>query len=87
MPGVGETYYLDPDSGLPLGSVRTLPMRDPDTGRPTAEARFTEILRRMERLPATPENLARLTAPWADAQPRRTPSPTGQLTPVPPRPQ
>jgi hypothetical protein len=62
-----ETYYLDPESGMPLGSVTTFPLYDPERPeRRTGEARFTQILRKFERLPATPENLARLTAPWAD---------------------
>jgi hypothetical protein len=27
--------------------------------------RYTSVVRRLERLPATPANLARLSAPWA----------------------
>jgi hypothetical protein len=71
-----QTYYLDPESGMPLGSVLVFPMYDAVVrngrlarGAPLGEGRITQVLRRFERLPATPENLARLTAPWAD-QPR-----------------
>jgi hypothetical protein len=84
-PGRRETFYVDPRHGTPRGLVTVLPVREP--GNPTGEVRFTDVLRRIERLPPTRENLAQLSAPWAEAQPRSTPSPTGQLTPVPPRPQ
>jgi hypothetical protein len=68
-----ETYYVDPESGTPMGFVVTFPMERPG-GRVT-EARYTEVLRRLERLPATPENLARLTAPWVKRAER--PGPPG----------
>lgn len=81
-----ETFYLDAESGLPLGSVTVFRFRgvshvDPRTGRLRAtpesnveEHRFTEIVDRYERLPPTPENLARLDAPAIDAgKPRITP--------------
>jgi hypothetical protein len=62
---VRETYYLDPDDGTPMGFEARFPLYDPrDPSRVTGEQRITEIVRRIERLPATPENLARLTAPW-----------------------
>ena len=35
-------------------------------GHKTGEMRITETVNRIERLPLTPDNLARLTAPWAD---------------------
>jgi hypothetical protein len=68
---VQRTYYLDPESAMPLGYVLVFPMYEPvvrngrlGPGAPTGEGRITQVLRRFERLPATPENLARLTAPW-----------------------
>jgi hypothetical protein len=74
-PGNSETYYLDPESGDPLGSIRSYAVYDtrigpdhkpvPGLGPKMGEARFTEIVNRLEHLPLTPENLARLTAPWA----------------------
>ncbi|HKG27430.1 MAG TPA: hypothetical protein VKB09_17395, partial [Thermomicrobiales bacterium] len=48
-----ETYYIDPETAIPLGSV--IAWRG---------FRYTEVVRRFERLPATAENLARLSAPW-----------------------
>jgi hypothetical protein len=72
-----ETFYLDPARGLPLGSVSVLYVMsvrkaNPRTGRlvpPNSriEHRFTEVVDRYERLPPTPENLARLDAPAIDA--------------------
>jgi hypothetical protein len=64
QPGLRETYYLEPDTGLPLGSVLTFSLGGPEAG----VGRVTEVVRRLERLPATSENLALLTAPWADGQ-------------------
>jgi hypothetical protein len=46
---VRETYYLDAESGLPLGSEHV-----------EGDIRHTEVVRKLERLPATPENLAQL---------------------------
>jgi hypothetical protein len=48
-PDVRQTFYLDAESGHPLGSYTN-----------AREFRITETLRALERLPATPENLAQL---------------------------
>jgi hypothetical protein len=62
---VRETYYLDPEDGVPMGFKASFPLYDPENrDRMIGEQRITEVVRRFERLPATPENLARLTAPW-----------------------
>jgi hypothetical protein len=84
IPGIRETYYLHPATGMPLGSVRTF-----ELGRRGGVGRQTEVVRRIDRLPATPQNRARLAPPWAEdvRQSPRAPSPTGQATPVPPSPQ
>jgi hypothetical protein len=63
--GQRETFYLEPETGMPMGSVTTLPFYDPERGVRVGEVRATEVLRKFERLPATPENLAPLVAPWA----------------------
>lgn len=75
-----ETYYVDAETGDPLGSVSTMALHDPEfgpdgtpllgpggkpLGRKNGEMRMTEVVNRLERLPLTPDNLARLTAPWA----------------------
>jgi hypothetical protein len=78
LPVDSETYYVDAETGDPLGSVKTLALRTfkrPDSrskfradrmpvGPKTGEMRMTEIVNRIERLPLTPENRARLTADW-----------------------
>jgi hypothetical protein len=74
-PGNSETYYLDPQTGDPLGSIRTYAIYKTKIGpdhKPTAglgpkagEARYTEVVNRLEHLPLTPANLAELSAPWA----------------------
>ena len=78
LPVDSETYYVDAETGDPLGSVKTLALRTfkrPEgkskfradsvpVGRKTGEMRMTEIVNRIERLPLTPENRARLTADW-----------------------
>jgi hypothetical protein len=69
-----ETYYLDAETGDPLGSVKTLALREhtlgpdgePKAGPKNGEMRITEVVNRIERLPLTPENRARLTAPWVE---------------------
>jgi hypothetical protein len=73
-----ETYYVDAETGDPLGSVKTLairhhprpsarePERIPPPGRKIGEMRITEVVNRIERLPLTAENRARLSAPWAE---------------------
>src|SRR3954452_2904826 len=77
-----ETYYVDAETGDPLGSTSTHSVREPKLGRdgkpdlgpdgrPVAEVtsgemRTTMVVNRLERLPLTRENLARLTAPWAE---------------------
>jgi len=71
-----ETYYVDAEMGDPLGSVKTLAIREhprpsarePELippGRKIGEMRITEVVNRIERLPLTAENRALLTAPWA----------------------
>jgi hypothetical protein len=74
-----ETFYLDRESALPLGSVMTPSTyrvkidpktRKPVAGEKTGEMRITETVDRFERLPATPENLALLDAPAIDAAER-----------------
>jgi hypothetical protein len=73
-PGNSETYYLDPETGDPLGSIRTYALYKAELGpddKPVVtktkagEARYTEVVNRLEHLPLTPANLAQLTAPWA----------------------
>src|SRR3954469_4898552 len=77
-----ETYYIDAKTGDPLGSIQSLALRElkrgpdgkpavgpdgkPIFGAKIGEQRATEVVNRLERLPLTPENLARLSAPWAD---------------------
>jgi hypothetical protein len=87
-----ETFYLDPESSLPLGSVGEFyggggglaPSTDPPTGKPVVALRTTEVVEHFERLPPTPENLAKLDAPAIDAadseplsRPRRKGNPKG----------
>lgn len=73
-PATTETYYLDAETGDPLGSTRTMALYEPKLGPDhkvvpsnvqTGEMRVTEVVDRLERLPLTPGNLAKLTAPWA----------------------
>jgi hypothetical protein len=80
LPVDSETYYVDAETGDPLGSVKTLALRTfkrPDgqskfradsvpVGPKTGEMRMTEVVNRIERLPLTPENRARLTADWVE---------------------
>jgi hypothetical protein len=78
-PGVRETFYLDPETSLPVGDVHVLPIVadvDPKTRRPVPGAkpvsvmRITEVVERYERLAPTPENLKLLDAPAIDAAQR-----------------
>ena len=71
-----ETFYVDRDTALPLGSVSTVTVysvavdpktRRPVRGKPIGEMHTTEIVDNFERLPATPGNLALLDAPAIDA--------------------
>jgi hypothetical protein len=71
-----ETYYVDRETALPLGSVMTPSTyevkvdpktRKPVAGKRTGELRITETVDRFERLPATAENLKLLDAPAIDA--------------------
>jgi hypothetical protein len=73
-PATKETYYLEAKTGDPLGSIRTMALYDFTVGRDhkpvqtnvkTGDIRTTEVVERLERLPLTPANLAKLTAPWA----------------------
>lgn len=61
--GARETFYLDPETALPVGDVHVLPSED-------GETRITEVVDRYDRLPPTPENLSRLDAPAIDAAER-----------------
>jgi RNA polymerase sigma-70 factor (ECF subfamily) len=74
-----ETYYVDRDTAMPLGSVLTPKAYrvkiDPTTRKPVPGARLpdmriVETVDRFERLPATPENLKLLDAPAIDAAQR-----------------
>jgi hypothetical protein len=74
-PAEAETYYLDAETGDPLGSIRTMALYDFRIGRDRkpvqtdkkiGEMRTTEVVDRLERLPLTPANLAKLTAPWGE---------------------
>jgi hypothetical protein len=74
-PATTETYYIDAETGDPLGSTHTLALYEPELGpdrkpipsteHQSGEMRVTEVVERLERLPLTPGNLAKLTAPWA----------------------
>jgi hypothetical protein len=62
---VRETYFIDPETALPMGYRAAYPWYDRDhPGRLIGHERVTLVVRRIERLPATPDNLARLTAQW-----------------------
>jgi len=72
----GATFYVDPDTALPMGMVQTTkwyePALDPKTHKPVqgryiGEGTITEVVDRFERLPPTPDNLAKLDAPAIDA--------------------
>ena len=78
IPVDSETYYVDAETGDPLGSVKTLAIREnkrpegderfsPESltpGRKFGEMRMTDVVNRLERLPLTAENRAHLTASW-----------------------
>jgi hypothetical protein len=75
----GETYYVDRETALPLGSVIKATIygvkvdpktRKPVAGEPTGVMTTTETVDRFERLPATAANLALLDAPAIDAAER-----------------
>lgn len=69
-PHARETYYLDPESGLPLGAVSVFGHANGPDGpesKPSRNVRLTETVLRFERLPATPANLAKLEAPAVEA--------------------
>jgi hypothetical protein len=74
-----ETFYVDRETALPLGSVTTPSVygvkldpktRKPVRGEKNGEMRITEIVDRFERLPATAANLELLDAPAIDAAQR-----------------
>jgi hypothetical protein len=54
-----EEYFLDPDTGLPRGSIVRDVTRRPD-GSVLAESRYTTTVARIDRLKPTPANLAKL---------------------------
>ena len=71
-----ETFYVDRETALPLGSVSTFPVYaatiDPKTRKPiqgerTGDMTITETVDDFERLPVTDANLALLDAPAIDA--------------------
>ena len=64
QPGARETFYLDPETALPVGDVHVLPSER------AGETRITEVVDRYERLPPTAENLSLLDAPAIDAAER-----------------
>jgi hypothetical protein len=73
-PATTETYYIDAETGDPLGSTQTMAIYGTKLGpdhKPvlsdvqTGEMRTTEVVERLDRLPLTPANQAKLTAPWA----------------------
>lgn len=69
-PGPGadrEEYFLDPETGAPLGSVMTRRLYKPQLvggklvrGEFVGTDRSTQVIDRIERLPATPANLAKV---------------------------
>ena len=70
-PATTETYYLDAETGDPLGSARTMALYEPKltpehkvvpSNVQSGEMRITEVVERLERLSLTP---GKLTAPWA----------------------
>jgi hypothetical protein len=73
----GTTYYVDPRTALPLGSVMTYQFIDattsgprtprPPSGDPAVAGHIVETVDHFERMPATPANLALLDAPEIDA--------------------
>ena len=73
-PADAITYYVDPDTALPLGSRSTMTAYEPKVvdGKPVQGKRLetitvTTTVDRYERLEPTPENLALLDAPNIDA--------------------
>jgi hypothetical protein len=74
-PSTTETYYVDAETGDPLGSSRVMALYEPKIGpdgkpipsteHQNGEMRVTEVVERLERLPLSPGNRAKLTAPWA----------------------
>lgn len=72
-----ETFYVDRETALPLGSVSVYELHQPRlengrvvAGKPMGEMRVTETVDVFERLPPTPQNLALLDAPAIDAAER-----------------
>jgi hypothetical protein len=71
------TYYVDPQTALPLGSEMTYERIDavtagprtarPPSGDPAVAGHIIESVDHFERMPATPANLALLDAPDIDA--------------------
>ena len=62
-------YFLDAETGMPLGSRQRMvtyapeigPDRRPTLGKPIGFLEITETVKALEQLPSTPENLAKLT--------------------------
>ncbi len=60
-------YFIDAETGLPLGSVERFAILTPAPGKPVKGQRpngtftATTTVKALEQLPATPENLAKLT--------------------------
>ena len=62
-------YFLDAETGMPLGSRQVFAMYEPriapggrlSMGKLTGTATYTVTVDALEQLPPTPENLAKLT--------------------------
>ncbi|MCW3048260.1 MAG: hypothetical protein JWO74_2544 [Solirubrobacterales bacterium] len=57
-----QAFYVDRETGSPLGYTSTLPLAMPRGGGPSAQGttRFVETVRAIKRLDPTPKNLAKL---------------------------
>ena len=74
LPPGDVTYYVDPETALPLGSRATLTAYEPKVvdgkavaGEVMGTVTITTTVEHYERLAPTPENLAFLDAPNIDA--------------------
>jgi hypothetical protein len=62
LPGLEQAFYIDRETGAPLGYTSTTKMkiRDLDGGSTPTTMRFVQTVRTIERLDPTPENLKKL---------------------------